>query len=84
MLFSSDLVASYRPMCVAARFQKVMLEPGETKTVTMPLPANDLAFVNAQGKWTLEAENSCCRWVPGRDDSLQGNKIFNSPNLSPK
>ncbi|MGI6519678.1 MAG: glycoside hydrolase family 3 N-terminal domain-containing protein [Fermentimonas sp.] len=55
MLFSSDLVASLSPDVRRLRaFQKVMLEPGETKTVTMPLPANDLAFVNAQGKWTLE------------------------------
>lgn len=43
MLFSSDLVASLSPDVRRLRaFQKVMLEPGETKTVTMPLPANDL------------------------------------------
>ena len=32
-----------------------MLNPGETKTVKLKLAANDLAFVNDRGKWTLEA-----------------------------
>lgn len=56
LLFSSDLVASLSPDVRRLRaFEKIALEPGETKTVTMQLPANDLAFVNAEGKWTLEA-----------------------------
>jgi beta-glucosidase len=32
----------------------VELQPGETKTVTMKIKASDLAFVNSDGKWTLE------------------------------
>ena len=56
LLFSSDLVASVTPDVRRLRaFDKVMLNPGETKTVKLKLAANDLAFVNELGKWTLEA-----------------------------
>ena len=56
LLFSSDLVASVTPDVRRLRaFDKVMLNPGETKTVKLKLAANDLAFVNDRGKWTLEA-----------------------------
>ncbi|MDD4534103.1 MAG: fibronectin type III-like domain-contianing protein, partial [Prevotella sp.] len=36
-------------------FDKVELQPGETKTVTFTLPAKNLAFVGADGKWILES-----------------------------
>lgn len=56
LLFSSDLVASLSPDVRRLRaFEKIELQPGETKTVTLQLPADDLAFVNEHGKWTLEA-----------------------------
>lgn len=56
LLFSSDLVASIVPDSRRLRaFQKVELQPGETKTVTLTIPASDLAFVGADGKWVLEA-----------------------------
>ena len=56
LLYSSDLVASLIPDVKRLRgFEKVALEPGETKTVTFVVPANDLAFVGADGKWRLEA-----------------------------
>ncbi len=56
LLYSSDLVASIVPDSRRLRaFQKVELMPGETKTVTFTLPASDLAFVGADGKWILEA-----------------------------
>ena len=35
-------------------FDKVALQPGESKTVTFDLKANDLAFVGWDGKWILE------------------------------
>ena len=35
-------------------FAKLELQPGETKTVTIPLRADDLAFVDYEGKWVLE------------------------------
>ena len=35
-------------------FEKIELQPGETKTVSFELPASELAFVGADGKWCLE------------------------------
>lgn len=56
MLFSSDKVASLVPDNRRLRaFEKVQLQPGETKTVTLTIPASDLAFVGADDKWVLEA-----------------------------
>lgn len=55
LLFSSDLMASMVPDGRRLRaFDKVALQPGESKTVTFDLKANDLAFVGWDGKWILE------------------------------
>ena len=55
LLYSSDLVASVVPDNKRLRdFTKIELQPGEEKTVTFELPAKNLAFVGADGKWTLE------------------------------
>ena len=55
LLYSSDLVASLIPDVKRLRgFEKIALEPGETKTVTFVVPADELAFVGADGKWRLE------------------------------
>ena len=55
LLFSSDLIASMTPDGRRLRaFDKVELQPGETKTVTFDLKADDLAFVGYDGKWVLE------------------------------
>lgn len=55
LLFSSDLIASMVPDGRRLRaFDKVELQPGETKTVTFSLKADDLAFVGWDGKWRLE------------------------------
>ena len=55
LLYSSDLIASVVPDNKRLRdFTKIELQPGETKTVTFSLPAKNLAFVGADGKWTLE------------------------------
>lgn len=55
LLFSSDLVASLSPDNRRLRaFEKVDLQPGETKTVVLPLKGSDLAFVGYDGKWILE------------------------------
>ena len=55
MLFSRDMVASLTPENRRLRaFTKIDLKPGETKTVTLTIPASDLAFVGADGKWILE------------------------------
>jgi beta-glucosidase len=55
LLYSSDLVASMVPDNKRLRdFTKISLQPGEQKTVTFHLPAKALAFVGADGRWTLE------------------------------
>ncbi len=55
LLFSSDLVASLTPDNRRLRaFDKVELQPGETKTVTLKVKGSDLAFVGYDGKWILE------------------------------
>ncbi len=69
MLFSSDLVASLTPENRRLRaFEKVELKPGETKRVKLTIPASDLAFVGADGKWVLEK---------GDFRMQAGNKIMN-------
>ena len=55
LLFSSDLIASMVPDGRRLRaFDKIELQPGETKTVTFNLNADELAFVGYDGKWVLE------------------------------
>jgi beta-glucosidase len=55
LLYSSDLIASVVPDNKRLRdFTKIELQPGEEKTVTFELPAKNLAFVGADGKWILE------------------------------
>lgn len=55
LLYSSDLVASLVPDSRRLRaFDKVELQPGESKVVKLEVPATDLAFVNYDEKWTLE------------------------------
>ena len=55
LLYSSDLVASLIPDVKRLRgFEKIELQPGESKVVTFDLPAKELAFVGADGRWRLE------------------------------
>ncbi len=55
LLFVSDLVASITPDNKRLRaFDKIELAPGETKKVTLTLPATDLAFVGIDNQWVLE------------------------------
>lgn len=55
MLYSSDEVASLIPDNRRLRaFEKVELSAGETRRVSFRLRATDLAFVGADGHWTLE------------------------------
>lgn len=56
LLFSSDLVATSTPDVRRLRqFTKIELQPGETQTVSLTIKANDLAYVDYNGKWILEA-----------------------------
>ena len=55
LLFSSDLLASLTPDSRRLRaFDKIELQPGETKTVTLKIKGSDLAFVGYDAKWVLE------------------------------
>ena len=55
LLFSRDMVASIVPESRRLRaFTKVDLQPGEQRTVTFTLPADDLAFVGNDDKRHLE------------------------------
>ena len=55
LLYSSDIVASMVPDVRRLRaFTKVDLLPGESKTVSFSIPADELAFVGQDGKWHLE------------------------------
>ena len=55
LLYSSDLVASIIPDVKRLRgFEKISLEPGASQVVSFELPAEELAFVGADGKWRLE------------------------------
>ncbi|HSV87675.1 MAG TPA: glycoside hydrolase family 3 N-terminal domain-containing protein [Bacteroidales bacterium] len=54
-LYISDLFASITPPVRRLRgFEKIDLEPGETKTVIFEIRPSDLAFVNADLKWVTE------------------------------
>ncbi|MBD3592880.1 glycoside hydrolase family 3 N-terminal domain-containing protein [Bacteroides sp. GM023] len=55
MLFINDVVASLTPDVRRLRaFEKIELRPGEKKTVTLAVEADELAFVDQHGRWTLE------------------------------
>ena len=55
LLYSSDLIASLVPDNKRLRaFEKIELAPGESKTVTFDLKADDLAFVDYDNRWRLE------------------------------
>lgn len=55
MLFINDVVASLTPDVRRLRaFEKIELRPGEKKTITLAVEANDLAFVDQHGRWALE------------------------------
>ena len=83
LLYSSDLVASIVPDNKRLRdFTKIALQPGETKTVTFRLPAKSLAFVGADGRWTLEEGDFILKignmTVP---TACSQTKIWDTPNI---
>ena len=83
LLYSSDLIASIVPDNKRLRdFTKIALQPGETKTVTFRLPAKSLAFVGADGRWTLEEGDFILKvgnqTVP---TACSQTKIWNTPNI---
>ncbi len=83
LLYTSDLVASLTPDNKRLRdFTKVELQPGETKTVTFSLPAKSMAFVGADGRWTLEEGDFLVR-VGGLQAPVEctATKIWDEPNI---
>ena len=83
LLYSSDLVASIVPDNRRLRdFTKVELQPGETKTITFQLPAKALAFIGADGRWTLEEGDFILKvgdqTVP---TAYSETKIWDEPNI---
>lgn len=55
LLYSSDLIATVSPDVKRLRaFDKIELQPGQTKTVKLTIPASDLAYVAPDGRWILE------------------------------
>ncbi len=82
LLFSKDLVASSTPDNIRLRnFEKIALNPGETKTVKMIINGSDLAFVGYDGKWRLEAGDFKLKcgdqWV---DLKCAETKVWETPN----
>ncbi|MCD8296709.1 MAG: glycoside hydrolase family 3 C-terminal domain-containing protein [Prevotella sp.] len=83
LLYSSDLVASIVPDNKRLRcFQKVDLQPGETRTVTFSLPAKNLAFVGADNKWTIE-EGDFLLKVGNLSETIycKETKVWDEPNI---
>ena len=83
LLYSSDIVASVVPDNKRLRdFTKIELQPGETKTVTFQLPASKLAFVGADGRWTLEEGDFVLR-VGNQTvgTACTATKIWDEPNI---
>ena len=82
LLFTKDMVASSTPDNIRLRnFTKISLQPGETKTVTFKIKGSDLAFVNYEGKWTLEEGDFKAKcgdqWL---DFQCSETKVWNTPN----
>lgn len=83
LLYSSDLVASLIPDVKRLRaFTKVSLQPGESRTVSFCVPAHELAFVGADGKWRLE-EGAFRMSCGGQSLNLHctETKVWDQPNL---
>ena len=83
LLYSSDLVASMIPDVRRLRaFDKIELAPGETKTVTFEIPAKELAFVGADGRWRLE-EGDFRLSCGGQGLMLKctATKVWDTPNI---
>ncbi|MBQ6283681.1 MAG: glycoside hydrolase family 3 C-terminal domain-containing protein [Bacteroidales bacterium] len=83
LLYSSDLVASLIPDVKRLRgFEKISLTPGESKVVEFELPAKELAFVGADGKWRLEKGEFrlSCGGQAAMVNCLE-TKVWDTPNI---
>lgn len=70
-LYTRDLLSfQARPVAELKKFQKIHLEPGESKKITFSLPIQELAFLNEAMKWEVE---------PGEFRIMVGNSSKNLP-----
>ena len=83
LLYTSDLIASIVPDNKRLRdFTKISLQPGEQKTVTFRLPAKSMAFVGADGRWTLEEGDFTLRIARlTKNVTCTQTKIWDTPNI---
>ena len=83
LLYTSDLIASIVPDNKRLRdFTKISLQPGEQKTVTFRLPAKSMAFVGADGRWTLEGGDFTLRIARlTKNVTCTQTKIWDTPNI---
>lgn len=83
LMFSSDIIASKVPDVKRLRqFTKVELNPGESKTVRLEIPAHELAFVGHDGKWRLEKGQF--RIACGSESMMidcTETKVWDTPNI---
>ena len=83
LMFSSDIVASKVPDVKRLRqFTKVELNPGESKTLRLEIPAHELAFVGHDGKWRLEKGQF--RIACGSESMMidcTETKVWDTPNI---
>ena len=83
MVYSSDIVASLIPDVKRLRaFEKIDLEPGETKQVEFEIPASAFAFVGADGRWRLEEGDFriSCGGL-GVMTRCTATKVWDTPNI---
>ena len=83
LLYSSDLVASLIPDVKRLRgFEKIELEPGQSQVVEFELPAHELAFVGADGRWRLEkGDFRLAVGGLGVPVKCTETKVWNTPNI---
>ena len=83
LMFSSDIIASKVPDVKRLRqFTKVELNPGESKTLRLEIPAHELAFVDHDGKWRLEKGQF--RIACGSESMMidcTETKVWDTPNI---
>ena len=83
LFYSSDLVASVVPDNMRLRdFSKVELEPDQDVAVIFEIPAKELAYVGADGKWILEEGDFILKignlTIPARCTKT---KVWDTPNI---
>ena len=69
MYIRDDYSSMPRPVKELKGFQKIELAPGETKTVSIPITAQSLAFYNAKGERVIEPGTFSIEVGPSSDNT---------------